>query len=67
MKNKMRFCCISVLGGWQTGVWFDAGITLAAGAEMSYPIGPIFNKTTDLWAWQGENLPNQTPQPKVTP
>ena len=61
MKNKMRFCSMNVPGGWQTGVWFDAGLTLAAGADMSYPIGPIFNTATDLWAWQGENLPQPEP------
>lgn len=33
----------SVLGGWQT----EINGTL---------VGPIFNKATDLWAWQRENL-----------
>ncbi len=24
--------------------------------KTAYPFGPVFNKTTDLWAWQRENL-----------
>ena len=35
--------CLSVLGGWQT---MDNGIL----------IGPVFNKISDLWQWQNENL-----------
>ena len=35
--------CLSVLGGWQT---MDNGKL----------IGPVFNKISDLWQWQNENL-----------
>lgn len=38
----MSITCISVLGGWQTSV--DGRL-----------FGPVFNKTTDLWAWQAAN------------
>lgn len=41
----VEFTCISVLGGWQTGI---------KGSRVV--IGPVFNKTTDLWAWQNSNL-----------
>ena len=39
------FTCQSVVGGWQT---FDAA--------FNSPIGPVFNKATDLWDWQKENI-----------
>lgn len=35
--------CKSVLGGWQTEK--DGNL-----------IGPVFNKVTDLWNWQRDNL-----------
>jgi hypothetical protein len=34
--------CRSVVGGWQS---FNP--------DMGGLFGPVFNKTTDLWAWQG--------------
>lgn len=37
--------CKSVLGGWQTQT-----------IESGYLFGPIFNKTTDLWAWQENHI-----------
>lgn len=37
--------CKSVLGGWQTQT-----------IESGYLFGPIFNKTTDLWAWQEKHI-----------
>lgn len=36
--------CVSVIGGWQTE------------NEDGELFGPIFNKVTDLWAWQKQNL-----------
>jgi hypothetical protein len=41
----VEFTCVSVLGGWQTRI-----------RETNLLIGPVFNKTTELWAWQRENL-----------
>ena len=41
----MKFFCKSVLGGWQTFVSFPPN-------EDGFPIGPVFNKATDLWKWQ---------------
>ena len=41
--------CQSVVGGWQT---FSALYDML--------IGPVFNKTTDLWDWQKENLQNDS-------
>lgn len=46
------FACKSVLGGWQTIVRIG---------EYEALIGPVFNKSTDLWAWQKDNLPKETP------
>lgn len=41
----MKIICKSVPGGWQSSV------------EVSgYLFGPVFNKITDLWAWQRVNL-----------
>jgi hypothetical protein len=65
--NRMHFCCQSVAGGWQTGVWFTAGISFADHPEPTYPIGPVFNKTTDLWDWQRANLPTTHSLTKDTP
>jgi hypothetical protein len=45
----MTFACKSVLGGWQTVMRLN-------GTE--YLIGPTFNASTDLWAWQRAHLPN---------
>jgi hypothetical protein len=39
------YFCLSVAGGWQT--------MLSLTGE---PIGPVFNKIQDLWAWQRNNL-----------
>lgn len=44
----VKFICVSVLGGWQSAVSVN---------NENTPFGPIFNKMTDLWAWQRENLP----------
>ena len=41
----MKYVSASVVGGWQTQV--------VSTGEL---IGPVFNKATDLWAWQKENL-----------
>lgn len=46
----MKITCASVLGGWQTS------IKTADGVE--YPFGPVFNKITNLYDWQRENLYN---------
>jgi len=43
--NDMKIQCKNVAGGWQTCV-----------VETGYQFGPVFNKITDLWAWQRENL-----------
>lgn len=42
---KSLYVSASVVGGWQTKV-----------IETQELIGPVFNKITDLWAWQKENL-----------
>ena len=44
----MRFSCVSVPGGWQTE------ITTKDSSQCL--IGPVYNRVTDLWAWQRENL-----------
>lgn len=44
----MKFCCVNVPGGWQTGLELPNGNT-----EV---LGPTFNKIGDLWAWQKANL-----------
>jgi len=41
----MKIQCKNVAGGWQTCV-----------VETGYLFGPVYNKITDLWAWQRENL-----------
>jgi hypothetical protein len=47
-STAMKTCfCLSVPGGWQT--------MLSLTGE---PIGPVFNKIQDLWAWQRDNLTN---------
>jgi hypothetical protein len=43
-----EYCCVSVLGGWQTEI---------KGKEEKR-IGPVFNEINDLWNWQRENLYN---------
>lgn len=45
----MEITCISVPGGWQTMVYL-------INDKKAYPFGPVFNKVTDLWGWQRENL-----------
>jgi|LakMenEpi03Aug12_release.lakeMendotaPanAssembly.Ray.scaffolds.fasta_scaffold5368495_2 hypothetical protein len=40
-----EICCVSVVGGWQTG-FKDTTITF----------GPIFRSVGDLWNWQAVNL-----------
>jgi hypothetical protein len=44
----MKITCQSVVGGWQT---FDSAFNCL--------IGPVFNKTTDLWEWQKANLEDE--------
>ena len=41
----MNIQCANVPGGWQTCV-----------VETGYLFGPVYNKITDLWAWQKQNL-----------
>jgi hypothetical protein len=45
--------CRSVLGGWQTYI---------CGTEVA--LGPVFNKSTDLWAWQQKNIFNALQEQK---
>lgn len=37
--------CVSVLGGWQTGI-----------KGTSVLFGPVYNKVTDLWQWQRDHI-----------
>jgi hypothetical protein len=37
--------CVSVAGGWQTCI---------KGTEVRF--GPVYNKITELWAWQKNNI-----------
>ena len=37
--------CLSVVGGWQT-----------VNSQSNEPVGPVFNRIQDLWAWQRANL-----------
>ena len=55
--NKMKISCLSVVGGWQTVVCF------ADGAE--WPLGPVFNRVSELWDWQRENLFNVVSEYKL--
>lgn len=48
MPEGTEFECHSVVGGWQTAV---------KGTE--YRFGPVFNASTELWAWQADNLPKR--------
>lgn len=41
----MTYCCLSVVGGWQTQC-----------RETEELIGPAFHRVQDLWAWQQANL-----------
>ena len=41
----MKITCKNVAGGWQTCI-----------ENSGYLFGPVFNKITDLWAWQRTNL-----------
>lgn len=41
----VEFCCISVLGGWQTAI-----------KNTGYRFGPVFNRIQDLWAWQAKHI-----------
>lgn len=41
----LEFCCVSVVGGWQTAV-----------KSTGYRFGPVFNSCNDLWSWQGVHL-----------
>lgn len=41
----MKITCKNVPGGWQSCV-----------EKTEYLFGPVFNKITDLWAWQRVNL-----------
>ena len=45
----MKYQCYSVVGGWQT-------VQLDSDGEPKDFIGPVFNKISDLWAWQRANL-----------
>lgn len=42
------FCCVSVVGGWQTGL-----------KNSNITFGPVFRNTNELWAWQKDNLYKQ--------
>lgn len=46
----MKISCVNVPGGWQTVVYTADG--------NEYPFGPVYNRVTDLWSWQRENLFN---------
>lgn len=46
-ETHFRIACKSVLGGWQTVL-----VETFNGKEHEYLLGPVFNKTTDLWDWQ---------------
>lgn len=39
------YCCQSVVGGWQT-----------LNKSTQKLIGPAFNRISDLWTWQADNL-----------
>lgn len=45
-----KFISKSVIGGWQTA--------LVYGEQVEIAFGPVFNRATDLWKWQGKNLPH---------
>lgn len=45
MNEDNFFACQSVPGGWQ--------IKVIATDDL---VGPVFNKTSDLWRWQREYL-----------
>jgi len=55
--DKMKITCISVPGGWQTQVCF------ADGGE--WPLGPVYNRVSELWDWQRENLFNVVSEYKL--
>jgi len=46
---KTEFTCVSVLGGWQTGL-------VVENSDKDLTFGPVFNKIQDLWKWQKSNL-----------
>jgi hypothetical protein len=45
------YSCVSVVGGWQT----------RNNSTMEL-FGPVYNSSSDLYAWQRENLPKREPQ-----
>jgi len=46
-----KYCCLNVVGGWQTCL-----MTVDYDHTIDKLIGPVFNKISDLWDWQKENL-----------
>jgi hypothetical protein len=46
----MKVTTMGVLGGWQTELVFADGTTAL--------VGPVYNRVTDTWDWQRENLFN---------
>ena len=58
-KHTMQFSSQSVPGGWQTGITFNyRGVTFGL-QNAVHLVGPVFNDTPALWAWQQDNLPDQ--------
>ena len=47
---SVTFCSLSVLGGWQTAI-----------VETGQRIGPVFNSSIALGAWQKINLYREAP------
>lgn len=45
MQRIIELECKNVPGGWQTAI-----------KQTEVTFGPVFNKITDLWAWQRENI-----------
>ena len=43
--GQLELRCLSVPGGWQTYIQHT---------EVTF--GPVFNKITDLWAWQKTHI-----------
>lgn len=41
----MELMCVSVIGGWQTGIKGTAVL-----------LGPVYNDVCDLWRWQRDNI-----------
>ena len=43
--GQLELRCANVPGGWQTVI-----------EHTEVTFGPVFNKITDLWAWQKANI-----------